>query len=55
MIYINTLMLQKVLALPHWSQKLGARDLSALTLLIWEHLTPSGRFELNMNARSRLD
>ena len=55
MIYINTLMLQRVLARPHWSQKLGARDLSALTPLIWEHLTPSGRLELNMNARSRLD
>src|SRR5262249_7218657 len=35
MIYINTLMLQQVLARPHWSQKLGARDLSALTPLIW--------------------
>jgi TnpA family transposase len=34
MIYINTLMLQKVLARPHWSQKLGARDLSAVTPLI---------------------
>jgi len=34
MIYINTLMLQQVLARPHWSQKLGARDLSALAPLI---------------------
>jgi len=39
MLYINTLMLQKVLAQPHWAQKLGARDLSALTPLIWEHVT----------------
>jgi TnpA family transposase len=55
MIYINTLMLQKVLSQPHWSQKLGARDLSALTPLIWEHVTPYGRFELDMNARLPLD
>jgi len=55
MIYINTLMLRQVLARPHWSQKLGARDLSALTPLIWEHVTPYGRFELDMNARLPLD
>jgi TnpA family transposase len=55
MIYINTLMLQKVPARPHWSQKLVARDLSALTPLIWEHVTPYGRFELDMNARLPLD
>jgi TnpA family transposase len=51
MIYINTLMLQQVLAQPHWTQKLGPRDLSALTPLIWEHVNPYGRFELDMNAR----
>jgi Tn3 transposase DDE domain len=52
---INTLILQKVLSQPHWSQKLGARDLSALTPLIWEHVTPYGRLELDMNARLSLD
>jgi TnpA family transposase len=55
MIYINTLMIQKVLSRPHWAQKLGARDLSALTPLIWEHVTPYGRFELDMNSRLPLD
>jgi TnpA family transposase len=34
MVYINTLMLQQVLAQPHWTQKLEPRDLVALTLLI---------------------
>jgi Tn3 transposase DDE domain len=48
-------MLQQVLARPHWSQKLGARDLSALTPLIWEHVTSYGRFELDMNSRLPLD
>jgi TnpA family transposase len=55
MIYINTLMLQQMLARPQWSQKLGARDLGALTPLIWEHVTPYGRFELDMNSRLPLD
>lgn len=51
MIYINTLMLQQVLAQPHWAQKLESRDLAALTPLIWEHVNPYGRFELDMNTR----
>jgi len=36
MVYINTLMLQQVLARPQWSGKLAPRDLRALTPLIWE-------------------
>jgi TnpA family transposase len=55
MIYVNTLMLQQVLAQPDWRQKLEPRDLSALTPLIWEHVNPYGRFELDMNARIPLD
>ena len=55
MVYINTLMLQQVLAQPHWSGKLTARDLSALTPLFWEHVNPYGRFELDMDARLPID
>jgi hypothetical protein len=55
MIYVNTHMLQKVLVQPYWRQKLEARDLSALTPLIWEYVNPYGRFELDMNARIPLD
>ena len=51
MVYINTLMLQQVLAQPRWSGTLTARDLRALTPLIWEHVNPYGRFELDMEAR----
>src|ERR1700726_5054870 len=54
MVYINTLMLQQVLAQPHWSGKLTARDLGALTPLFWGHANPYGRFELDMNARLAL-
>jgi TnpA family transposase len=51
MIYVNTLMLQQVLARPHWTQKLAPRDLIALTPLIWEHMNPYGSFELDLNVR----
>jgi TnpA family transposase len=51
MVYINTLMLQQVLAQPKWANKLTPRDLAALTPLIWEHVNPYDRFELDMNDR----
>jgi hypothetical protein len=31
------------------------RDLRALTPLIWEHVNPYGRFELDMDARLPID
>jgi TnpA family transposase len=55
MVYINTLMLQQVLARPSWSGKLTARDLRALTPLIREHVNPYGRFELDMETRLPID
>jgi TnpA family transposase len=55
MVYINTLMLQQVLAQPQWPGKLTTRDLGALTPLIWEHVNPYGRFELDMEARLPID
>jgi TnpA family transposase len=54
MVYINTLMIQRVLAQPHWQGRLTPRDYAALTPLIWEHVNPYGRFELDMNARLAL-
>ena len=54
MVYVNTLMIQKVLAQPHWQGKLTPRDYAALTPLIWEHVNPYGRFDLDMNSRLAL-
>jgi TnpA family transposase len=51
MVYVNTLMLQEILAQPHWRGRLTATDLRALTPLIWEHVNPYGRFELDMTTR----
>ena len=44
-------MLQRVLARPHWAGRLNARDLHALTPLIWEHVNPYGWFDLDMDTR----
>jgi TnpA family transposase len=38
MVYVNTLVLQQVLAQPHWTGRLTSTDLRALTPLIWEHV-----------------
>lgn len=55
MVYINTLMIQSVLARPHWQGRLTPRDYAALTPLIWEHVNPYGRFDLDMESRLSLD
>ncbi len=51
MVYVNTLMLQEVLTQPHWQGRLTETDLRALTPLMWEHVNPYGRFELDMTTR----
>ena len=35
-------------------EKLTPRDYAALTPLIWEHVNPYGRFDLDMNTRLAL-
>ena len=54
MVYVNTLMIQKLLAQPHWQGRFTPRDYAALTPLIWEHVNPYGRFDLEMNSRLAL-
>ena len=51
MVYINTLMIQRVLSEKKWEQRLSADDLRALTPLIYSHISPYGTFLLDMNAR----
>ncbi len=53
MVYVNTLMVQQVLARTAWKGRLTPRDLHALTPLFWGHVNPYGRFDLDM--RTRLD
>ena len=47
-------MIQTVLERSHWQGRLTPRDYSALTPLIWEHVNPYGRFELDMSTRRAL-
>lgn len=55
MVYINTLMIQQVLAEPDWQNRLETEDLRALTPLIYAHVNPYGRFYLDMDERLPLD
>jgi TnpA family transposase len=55
LVYINTLMIQQVLAEPAWQGRLVAADLRALTPLLWAHVNLYGTFTLNMNERLPLE
>lgn len=55
LVYVNTLMIQRVLENPEWSERVTARDLAALSPLLTQHINPYGRFELDMDARLALD
>jgi TnpA family transposase len=50
LVYLNTLLMQRVLAEPAWAQRMTDRDRRALTPLFWSNLNPYGRFDLDMNA-----
>ncbi len=51
MVYVNTLMLQDVLAEDEWAHLLSSEDYRGLTPLIWAHVAMHGEFKLNMNSR----
>lgn len=51
LVYINTLMIQKVLSESQWKDKLKPEDFRALTPLIYNHVNPYGLFRLDMNSR----
>jgi hypothetical protein len=42
LVYINTLMIQRVLTEPDWTQRMLPEDLRALTPLIYSHQEPAG-------------
>jgi TnpA family transposase len=55
MVFINTLMIQRVLSEPSWSGRFTTEDLRALTPLIYGHVNPYGIFHLDMNDRLPID
>ena len=55
LVYINTLMLQRVLTDPTWLGILGEVDRRALSPLTYAHVNPYGTFKLDMDERLALD
>jgi Tn3 transposase DDE domain len=55
LVYINTLMIQRVLTEPSWFGRLTPEDQRALTPLIWAHVNPYGLFRLDMNERLAIE
>ncbi|WP_344953924.1 Tn3 family transposase, partial [Sphaerisporangium flaviroseum] len=51
LVYVNTLMLQDVLAEQQWADLLTPADRRGLTPLFWQHVRPYGEVRLNMAAR----
>jgi TnpA family transposase len=54
LVYVNTLMLQDVLADPEWTDALTEADLRGLTPLFWAHVLPYGEVKLDMSRRLQL-
>ena len=55
LVYVNTLMLQRVLSEPEWMARMTPADRRGLTPLVWGHVSPYGAFDLDMDARLDLD
>ena len=55
LIYVNTLMIQDILAEPEWAGVLTPEDLRGLTPLFWAHVLPYGEVKLNMTRRIALN
>jgi TnpA family transposase len=54
MVYINTLMLQQVLAESWWGEHMGEEDRRGLTPLFYSHVNPYGEFKLDLETRLAL-
>jgi TnpA family transposase len=55
LVYINTLMIQQVLAEPDWRERLTGEDLRALTPLVYANVNPYGLIRLDMDRRLPLE
>ncbi len=54
LVYVNTLLLQDVLAEDDWADTLTTEDRRGLTPLFWQHVLPYGEVKLDMTARLRI-
>src|SRR3546814_8374643 len=51
LVYVNTRMLHTVLVEPKWAGRMTPEDYRGLTPLIYSHVNPYGRFDLDLNDR----
>lgn len=51
LVYVNTRMLQTVLSEPSWEGRMTPEDYRGLTPLIYAHVNPYGRFDLDLDSR----
>jgi TnpA family transposase len=54
-VYINTLLVQKVLKEKRWRERMQIEDYRGLTPLFYGHINPYGRLELNMDERISIE
>ncbi|MFE4540833.1 Tn3 family transposase [Streptomyces scopuliridis] len=54
LVHVNTLLLQDILSEEKWQKRLTNADRRALSPLFWTHVSPYGRFELDMNSHLAL-
>ena len=55
LVYLNTRLVQNVLAEPRWDGRLTADDRRALTPLFWSHVNLYGRFSIDMTTHLDLE
>jgi TnpA family transposase len=55
LVYVNTLMMQRVLDEPQWLARMTAEDYRAITPLIYAHVNPYGIFDLDLDRRMDLE
>lgn len=55
LVYVNTLMIQNVLAETKWLSQMQEADFRGLTPLIYLHINPYGNFQLDLQQRLKLE
>ncbi len=55
LVYVNTLLIQRVLAEPQQFQQMKKEDFRALTPLLYSHVTPYGVFRLDLAERMLIE
>ena len=55
MVYVNALLMQKVLSEKEWISRMQSEDSRGLTPLFYGHIRPCGEFQLDMNKRINIE